>query len=167
MARIERLVINLLLGFALCLLLVGMYAPLLELEKFWVFSSQVSLYSSLLSLWQKHEFFLFILLFLFSVLTPLLKLGVLTLIANQPDGLAQQHGRLLHWMETFGRWSMLDVFVVALLLVSVKLGVVATVRLHYGIYLFAAAVLLIQGLSFWLARRSATGKNLKIRSQGK
>jgi len=161
-ARIERLVINLLLGFALCLLLVGMYAPLLELEKFWVFSSQVSLYSSLLSLWHKHEFFLFVLLFLFSVLTPLLKLGVLTLIANQPDGLVRQHGRLLRWMETFGKWSMLDVFVVALLLVSVKLGVVATVRLHYGIYLFAAAVLLIQGLSFWLARHPIVGQQEKI-----
>ena len=57
---------------------------------------------------------------------------------------------------------MLDVFVVALLLVSVKLGVVATVRLHYGIYLFAAAVLLIQGLSFWLARHPIVGQQEKI-----
>jgi len=38
---------------------------------------------------------------------------------------------------------MLDVFVVALLLVIVKLGVLATVQVHYGIYLYAGAGLLI------------------------
>jgi len=38
---------------------------------------------------------------------------------------------------------MLDVFVVALLLVIVKLGVLATVEVHYGIYMYAAAGLLI------------------------
>ena len=38
---------------------------------------------------------------------------------------------------------MLDVFVVALLLVIVKLGVLATVEVHYGIYMYAVAGLLI------------------------
>lgn len=38
---------------------------------------------------------------------------------------------------------MLDVFVAALLLVIVKLGVLATVEVHYGIYLYAGAGLLI------------------------
>ncbi len=38
---------------------------------------------------------------------------------------------------------MLDVFVAALLLVIVKLGVLATVQVHYGIYMYAGAGLLI------------------------
>ncbi len=37
---------------------------------------------------------------------------------------------------------MLDVFVVAILVVTVKLGAVANVEMHYGLYFFAAAVLL-------------------------
>jgi len=45
-------------------------------------------------------------------------------------------------MHQYGKWSMLDVFVVAVLLATVKLGAVANVQLHYGLYLFAAAVIL-------------------------
>jgi paraquat-inducible protein A len=49
----------------------------------------------------------------------------------------------MNWVSHYGKWSMLDVFVVALLLVIVKLGVLATVEVHYGIYMYAAAGLLI------------------------
>ena len=49
----------------------------------------------------------------------------------------------MNWVSHYGKWSMLDVFVVALLLVIVKLGVLATVKVHYGIYMYAAAGLLI------------------------
>lgn len=49
----------------------------------------------------------------------------------------------MNWLSHYGKWSMLDVFVVALLLVIVKLGVLATVEVHYGIYMYAVAGLLI------------------------
>ena len=54
---------------------------------------------------------------------------------------------------------MLDVFVVAILLVTVKLGFVASVELHYGIYAFATAILLsmyITGQTVGLLERQAT-----------
>ena len=50
--------------------------------------------------------------------------------------------RHLHWMHLYGKWSMLDVFVVAVLLASVKLGALAQVQIHSGLYAFAASVLL-------------------------
>ena len=37
---------------------------------------------------------------------------------------------------------MLDVFIVAVLVVAVKLGAVAEVEMRYGLYAFAASVLL-------------------------
>ena len=37
---------------------------------------------------------------------------------------------------------MLDVFVVAVLVASVKLGALASIEVHYGLYLFGFAVLL-------------------------
>jgi paraquat-inducible protein A len=37
---------------------------------------------------------------------------------------------------------MLDVFIVAILVVTVKLGAIASVEARYGIYLFTVAVLL-------------------------
>ncbi|MEW8091194.1 MAG: paraquat-inducible protein A, partial [Candidatus Thiodiazotropha endolucinida] len=50
---------------------------------------------------------------------------------------------ILRMMHDYGRWGMLDVMVVAVMIVTVKLDVIAEIELHAGLYLFAAAVLLI------------------------
>ena len=46
-------------------------------------------------------------------------------------------------MHDYGRWAMLDVMVVAMLIVTVKLGAIASIQIHPGLYVFGAAVLLI------------------------
>ena len=46
-------------------------------------------------------------------------------------------------MHDYGRWAMLDVMVVAMLIVSVKLGAIASIQIHAGLYVFGGAVLLI------------------------
>jgi uncharacterized paraquat-inducible protein A len=38
---------------------------------------------------------------------------------------------------------MLDVFIVAILIASVKLGSIATIEVHYGLYVFATGVIMI------------------------
>jgi paraquat-inducible protein A len=50
-------------------------------------------------------------------------------------------------MHEYGRWAMLDVMVVAVLIMTVKLGAVASIHIHSGLYIFAAAVLLIMFLT--------------------
>ena len=51
--------------------------------------------------------------------------------------------RYLHLMHDYGRWAMLDVMVVAVLIVTVKLGAIASIKVHLGLYVFGAAALLI------------------------
>ena len=51
--------------------------------------------------------------------------------------------RYLHLMHEYGRWAMLDVMVVAVLIVTVKLGAIASVQVHYGLFVFGTAVVLI------------------------
>jgi paraquat-inducible protein A len=46
-------------------------------------------------------------------------------------------------MHEYGRWAMLDVMVVAVLIVTVKLGALASIEIHPGLYIFGIAVLLI------------------------
>ena len=53
------------------------------------------------------------------------------------------YGRYLHLMHNYGRWSMLDVFVVAILIVTVKLGAFADVEIEPGMYFFTSAVVLL------------------------
>jgi paraquat-inducible protein A len=50
--------------------------------------------------------------------------------------------KMLHWLGILGKWSMLDVLVVAILIVLVKLGPLAKVEPQKGVYVFALAILL-------------------------
>ena len=79
----------------------------------------------------------------FSILLPLLKLAVLwKLLSTRHREAADMHS-LLRLMHDYGKWSMLDVFVVAVLVVAVKMGALVQVEMRYGLYAFAAAALLI------------------------
>jgi len=149
----QRWVFNSLLLMALAAFGHGVFAPLMRLEKLWFFNNQYSLYSSLQTLYEHGETFLFVFLFLFSVITPLVKILGLAIVANVRTPFRKSHERFLYVLETWGKWSMLDVFVVALLFVSVKLGTLANVTVHAGLYWFGGAVVLIQLLSMWLSWR--------------
>jgi paraquat-inducible protein A len=61
------------------------------------------------------------------------------LIANTRGS---DHARLLGWLETFGRCSMLDVFMVVLTIVAVEVSIISDVTTHAGLYVFTAAVVL-------------------------
>ena len=150
----QGIVINLLLLGALATLIIGVTAPLLTLEKLYFFENTVSLFSTITELFSQKEWFLFIVIAVFSLCVPIIKIASLILILNLEYKKGSFLDKALHIIELIGKWSMLDVFVVALLLVSVKLGVLAKVEVHYGLYAFAASVLLTMGLSFWIAKLS-------------
>lgn len=152
----QGILINLSLMLALACLVVGVTAPLLTLEKMYFFENTVSLVSTIKGLFIQKEWFLFIVIAVFSLVVPVIKIAGLVLILNLEYAKGSFWDKTLHVIEIIGKWSMLDVFVVALLLVSVKLGVLAKVEVHYGLYAFAASVLLTMILSFWLFRLSKT-----------
>jgi len=151
---LRGLAINLLLVCALGLLIFGLQAPILTLEKFYVFSNTVSLLSALRTLAEQAEWGLFGLIGLFSVAFPVVKILLLVLIWNFDSAQGAAHQRHLDWMNRYGKWSMLDVFVVALLVVSVKLGALAAARVEIGIYAFAASIVLTMLLSAWISRNA-------------
>jgi len=123
-------------------LTTGLFSPIITLEKFYFFENTVSIASGLLELIQEGQILLFIIIFLFSIVLPVLKLFVLNKLLSPSLTEPVSLQKYLRWMHHYGKWSMLDVFVVAILLATVKLGSVANVQLHYGLYLFAGAVLL-------------------------
>jgi len=153
---LQGVLINLLLVLAGVLLFFGLQAPILTLEKFYFFSNTVSLLSALRQLASEAEWGLFVLIGAFSVLFPILKLLMLLLIWNFDPSHGERHRAHLHWLTVYGKWSMLDVFVVALLVVSVKLGAMAQASVEIGIYAFAASVILTMLLSAWIGRYAET-----------
>lgn len=151
---VRGVLINLLLLVALGLLFYGLHAPILTLEKFYFFSNTVSLLSALQQLAQQAEWGLFVLVGVFSVVFPIVKNLLLLLVWNFDPLNGERHRRHLHWLAVYSKWSMLDVFVVALLVVSVKLGSLAEARVEEGIYAFAASVILTMLLSAWIGRHT-------------
>ncbi|MBE6401424.1 MAG: hypothetical protein E7037_05285 [Verrucomicrobia bacterium] len=104
-------------------------------------SNTFSLVSGLGELLSHGQLFLFIVILLFSILFPVAKLLSLGYIAFY-DADEATRKRQLKWLSSFGKWSMLDVFVIALLVVSLKLGDMVNVEIHSGIYFFVASVIL-------------------------
>lgn len=129
------------IGLNLVCLLVGLLAPMLTIEKFIVLENSFSVVSGIVELLKEGQWLLFVLLAAFSIVLPLLKLFVLYRLVVS-TATAAHYQRHLARMHDYGKWSMLDVFVVAILVVALKLGYIFDVQVHIGLYAFAAAVLL-------------------------
>lgn len=132
-----------LLLLATMLFLAGIFLPMLTITKMVFFENAFSLVSGIVELLTGGRYLLFIMVLTFSVVLPLMKIGILyrLLSGRYRDG--TMIARYLHLMHEYGRWSMLDVMVVAVLIVTVKLGAIVSIQIHAGLYVFAAAVLLI------------------------
>jgi paraquat-inducible protein A len=85
-------------------------------------------------------------IFVASVLVPLLKMLVLSYlllsVQRRSPLRRQQRTRLYRLTELVGRWSMVDVFVVALLVALVQVGNLATIEPAMGAVAFASVVIL-------------------------
>ncbi|MEJ5365898.1 MAG: paraquat-inducible protein A [Desulfosoma sp.] len=90
-----------------------------------------------------------VVIFVASVLVPLLKLLILAclLISVQRRSRFRPRDRTRLYLltEAVGRWSMLDVFVVTILVGMVKLGTLATIEVGPAALFFAAVVVLTMG----------------------
>lgn len=84
--------------------------------------------------------------FVASVLVPLMKLVILVylLISVQTGSTRRPRDRtrLYRITEAVGRWSMVDIYVVTILVALVRLGNLATVEAEMGAIFFAAVVLI-------------------------
>ena len=144
---LESKALLVLLVMTTIMLAVGLSAPILTLEKFFIIENTFSIFSGLVQLFEEGRIFLFVIILLFSVVMPIIKLGVLFRLLGSTAASSETLHRYLRLMHQYGKWSMLDVFVVALLVVAVKLGAVARVEIHYGLYAFGSAVLLTMAIT--------------------
>ena len=104
-----------------------------------------TIYSGTLSLWRHHLELIAAVVFTASILIPILKLvglGWLLLCTHRGTGDSRKLTRLYGALDFIGRWSMLDVFLVAFLAGLVQFGGLSTVEPRSGIVAFAAAVVL-------------------------
>jgi paraquat-inducible protein A len=97
-------------------------------------------------LWDRGSWGLAAIVFAASILVPVLKLGALSFLvvsaARHSAWRPRARTRLYRALEVIGHWSMLDVFVVALLTAVVQLGQFARVTPGPAVLPFAGVVIL-------------------------
>jgi paraquat-inducible protein A len=97
-------------------------------------------------LWRGGSWLLAGLVFFASVVVPLLKFLAMTLLLTSVHARASwrlhERARLYRLLELVGRWSMLDVYVVAILVALVQLRSLATMEAGPGAVAFGAVVVL-------------------------
>tara|TARA_B110001454_G_scaffold124375_1_gene116047 strand:+ start:30763 stop:31338 length:576 start_codon:yes stop_codon:yes gene_type:complete len=106
-----------------------------------------------------------LIVFLASLVIPILKLLALFYLALTAENGSHPKfkTRLYHIIEAIGRWSMLDIFLLAVLVAIVKLGRWTTVEPEPGSYMFAMVVIftMLASASFdpQLLWENTNGKN--------
>jgi paraquat-inducible protein A len=102
--------------------------------------------SSVIYLWSSGSWPLALLVFFASIVVPLLKLIALTFLTisvqRRWTWRPGQRARLYRLLEFVGRWSMLDIFVVTLLVALVQIQSLAVMSAGPGALFFAAVVVL-------------------------
>ena len=160
--------LQVLLVVASILLGVGLFAPCMTLQPSFgnltwlarlidpdlVAPTTYSLLEGIRSLFTGGNPFIGMVVLLFSVVFPLWKLGVYWVgTARLASG--HEPGASVRWVNHLGKWSMLDVFVLAVLVVAVKgLPGGSRVAIEWGAAAFCASVLLSIYISLHISESS-------------
>jgi len=150
-APLQHRLIPYLLIVAFVLFSTGIFFPFFHVTKLWLFHDAVSVVGGIITLFHEGEYFLFAVLTLFTLVFPCVKLGLLAIIWLERNHDLAPVQRLHRWVESLGKWSMLDVFVVAILIVAMKSAGVADIHIGPGLYLFTFSVIATQFASVWVA----------------
>ncbi|MBC7836078.1 MAG: paraquat-inducible protein A [Phycisphaerales bacterium] len=125
---------------ALLLYPAAVALPVIEISKLG-HTHVATVWSGAIELMSDGQVAIGLLVFVCSIVVPLLKIGALLLLSA--GRLRPHHGAAAYrFMEWIGRWGMLDVLLVAVLVAAVKLGNWADVHPGPGIAAFAGVVVL-------------------------
>jgi paraquat-inducible protein A len=127
---------------ALIVLIIGMLTPFVSMSKLGT-ERVYSLVGGILELFHSGNIFIAIILFLFSIVFPITKLVMLLVATSRLVSLSDGTRRVMHKIAVLtGKYSLLDLLVVAVMIVLVKFKQLAEVEARPGTILFCVAVLL-------------------------
>ena len=119
--------------------------PILRMTQYGVYSES-TVWDGVVLLAQSRQYFVAVVVFLASIVIPLVKLAglfFLTITARlETRRWLRARTRLYRFIDVIGPWAMLDVFLLAILVALVKLGQFATVLPGPGLIAFTCVVVL-------------------------
>jgi paraquat-inducible protein A len=130
---------------ALVLYIPANIYPILSMSLYGSYNEN-TVWDGVVSLMQHNEYFVAAIVFLASIVIPLLKLlGLLFLVASVKWGKGRRlraRTHIFRFIDAIGPWAMLDVFLLAVLVALVKLGDLARVIPGPGLLAFTCVVVL-------------------------
>ncbi len=146
----RRFLLSLAISAAAVCLALGISLPIIKLTKFVFWSSEYSLISTVEVLLKDGQTFLGIIVLVFSIVFPCIKLLYLLLVSTLPAAELKRQAKHLKAIEWIGKWSMHDVLVLALTIFFLKSQGVYDATSLPAVYYFTAAVLLMMLSYSWL-----------------
>ena len=135
---------------ALSLAALVLYVPanIYPIMKMYLYGgySESTVWDGVVLLMENHQWFVAVIVFLASIVIPVLKLaGLLYLVITVRFNVGRRlrgRTRVYRFIDAVGPWAMLDVFLLAVLVALVKLGQIATIIAGPGLIAFSAVVVL-------------------------
>lgn len=155
-----------LLGLAVTatLLVAGLLLPAFTNDRLFQDTQSFSIFGAALRMGQNGSYGLMFIIVLFSVVFPTAKL-VAMYVLWLLDLPSRRQKRGLRWLEMLGKWSMLDVFVIATVTGASHLKLLNKTSVEPGIYVFGLAILLSLAVSIWLRYRLEIEVELSLRTR--
>ena len=145
---------------AFCLYIPANIFPFMTIELYGNRNSS-TIWTGIESLMDQKSYSIALIVFLASILIPVLKLIILIyLSATAGNGQRPKFKMgLYHFVEAIGRWSMLDIFLLAVMVAIVKLGKWTQVEPERGAALFLLVVIFTMMASAYFDPRKLWEKN--------
>lgn len=126
---------------ALGFFFVGVHQPVFHSTKFWFWEEEVTLVQSVEALMKSNEIFVGTIVLVFTLIFPIIKfLYMFWALLARPSELAFKINKVL---SLLGKFSMIDVFVLALLLLNLKFDTdIIDMELRTGVVWFSISVIL-------------------------
>lgn len=121
------------------LLAAGYLLPLIELKKLKFFTDTPSLLSVIAGLADEKDYFLSGILVVFTLIFPISKLTLLSALVLSPNS---QFAPITKWLARLGKWSMLDVLILAISVYAAHKSGLASAASQPGAWCFATSILL-------------------------
>ena len=132
--------IPLLTLLAAVLLIVGQSTPTMRVEELWgIKKDTFTIWTGIQMMLQNHYYFLGSIIFLFSVVFPYAKLIAIMVLWFKRFS-PEDRVTMTRWLGVMGKWSMLDVFVVAVFIVVTEAAMFVKAHALYGIYIFGTSI---------------------------
>ncbi len=148
-------VAGLLLILALPMFVAGLVTPAISITRMVVFSDTYSIVGAVFAFLDGGRYVLFAIVFFFSLAFPsakiLIALWAWVLAGRDQDRMR----RVMALFAAVSKWSMLDVFIIALTVLVIEGSLLSAADIHFGIVLFTLSVLMSTYAIHRLAR-SAT-----------